>query len=137
MEITVRYDAKDNKIYVPVYAGTPNSNSQTPPICTPPLVIPRGIWTVIWQLNPSKYAQFGDKGVTKQNPEDVWNFDLTCSVSEDRWMITAIAINNAKVPNACRADIHFLDLILNKPFTHDPTIAVTPDPLEPPHHSYS
>jgi hypothetical protein len=137
MEVTVRYDMGKMEIYVPVYVEKPHDNSQLPQVCTPPLVIPQGTWTVIWQLAPSEYAQFDNAGVTKHDPEDLANLDLTCEVSEDRRTITATATNNVKAPNACGVDLHFLDPALNKSFTHDPTIAVTPDPLEPPRHSYS
>lgn len=128
MKMSVEYDlvsAEDRTIYVPVFV-----RSQ---VYTPPLAIPKGTWKVIWQLDPDslQYAKFIYPGIEKQDSNSVPQL-----IIEDNWVgidqdhCAARLINRAEEPDSCSM---YLCLVGSQgTFKHDPTIAVTKDPLDPP-----
>jgi hypothetical protein len=142
MKLSVEYDlvsAEDRTIYVPVRVSPPTLGSGDPLVWTPPLALPKGTWKVIWQLDPEslQLAKFIFPGIEKHDPNSVPQL-----IVENNWIGTdhdhcAVTLTNqtneVEEPASCSMDFY-----LEKPqggtFTHDPTIAVTKDPLDPPTH---
>jgi hypothetical protein len=133
-QMCVRYDLGERKIYIPVYFYPPVSTGVEPEAVTPPVAVPWGEWHLCWEIDEDsmELAHFHPRGVEKVDPAMVPNASLEV-VEAAKGICLAKLTNGVSTTNGIAVNLFFLPPNENgQPFVHDPTIAVTKDPLEPP-----
>lgn len=125
MKLSIDYYYESREIHIPVRveAGL---------IWTPPVAVPTGTWKLYWELDEDsgKYLQFCAPGVGKHDATAVPSLKLECKLEEIQPLsCPATVTNTVDHPNGCSLDISFKHHVHGLRFKHDPTIAVTPDPL--------
>jgi len=135
MKVLVEYDLENKEIHIPVYLYPPAPGEEDLQIVTPPVAVPRGEWHLFWEIDEVslELAGFHPNGVKKIDPFLTPRAPLDLvdvSVSSCQARIS----NPVPVMNSFRANMFLVLPDSNgKPLPpHDPTIAVTQDPLDPP-----
>ena len=126
MVMSIQYDYEKREIHIPV-----NVDSKLN-FLTPPVAVPLGEWNLFWELDEEsvKYVFFVLPGVEKRNPDDLPRVTLECqSQTLEPNCCPAKVKNGAKAPNGASLDLWFQSDENGKRFAHDPTIAVTLDPV--------
>jgi hypothetical protein len=125
MEMFIIYDYKNCEIHIPVRV-------ESGLIWTPPVAIPQGQWRLLWELDEDsgKALKFCKPGVRKRDETLIPYLKWECKHKEIKDLCCPVTVHNsADQPNGCALDIHFDYYVLGLRFKHDPTIAVTPDPI--------
>ena len=125
MKMSIDFDYQKHEIRIPVRV-------ESGLIWTPPVAIPQGQWKLFWELDEGsgKALNFCYPGVQKHDHTLLPNLQWECKPEEIEPLRCPVTVDNAAgSPNGCALDIHFDYLLLGLRFKHDPTIAVTPDPL--------
>lgn len=127
--LTISYDAEQRTITIDVIVDWTGGT-----ILAPPLAIPSGAWTVIWNLvgesgdfNPSNgiLMHLGRPDEIKisdshHNPPARWHCTIDHQVDKVIHMGYTIRLDSVGASTAPGA---------GRSLSHDPTIAVTPDPM--------
>lgn len=133
MKMTVEYDYKNRVIQIPVYVEE-GGRVLTPPVAIPgchPENPPEAAWTLQWNIHPESPKQPQLLGVRKKEflpPAAEWlKLEMKVGGPDCQARVTSTADH---------ASCACLELILpddgnGKPIYHDPTIAVTLDPIDP------
>jgi hypothetical protein len=133
-EPTVTFDAENRIVILKVVVFLPEGGSDIV-IEAAPAAIPHGDWTFVWDLDVSTsglVAQFANPGIILGSlPPQVRILKAPSGIAEE-W--TAQLRNEVQSANAFNYDIavewHLReDEVLHKVTVHDPTIAVTTDPI--------
>ena len=134
MKMSVKYDYKKREIHVYVRIRKVKGQSK-PRISTPPVAIPSGEWKVCWELDEKsvKYARFNAPGVTKHSAGDLPFLELACQCEDIKPHLCPASVKNTTVKPEDAAlgalDLFFQGNDNGEVFPHDPTIAVTLDPV--------
>jgi hypothetical protein len=133
--MSIQYDYDKREIRIPVRVYKENSEDEELKVLTPPVAITPGNWDLYWVLDTEScgFASFDAPGVTKCNEGDVQHLKLSCMTKEPGYNCWAKVHNSVTEANGCRVWLNFLPkgggVGNGKPFSHDPTIAVTLDPV--------
>jgi hypothetical protein len=134
-KVLVEYDLENKEIHIPVYLYPPAPGETDLQIVTPPVAVPRGDWHLCWEIDEEslKLAIFHPQGVEKIDPSLTprATLELLDALGSS---CRARVSNPIPVMNSFRANMFLVPPDTNgDPFPpHDPTIAVTQDPLDPP-----
>jgi hypothetical protein len=141
---TVVYDSADSTITLTVVVSLPAGETE-PSVFAVPFTVPPGNWTVLWNLEPGE----GLSSVIFPRPEDGVDgievpqdqlppIPVNVSIgdsqrnSDTQWQLDFQ--NTVRTVNSFRYNIGVIPItisnnFLSPVFVHDPTIAVTPDPI--------
>jgi hypothetical protein len=125
MTLSIDYDLEKREIHIPVRIDSQLN------VLTLPVAVPAGQWTLCWDVDVEsvKYANFVLPGVERQGSLAP-HLELECKYSELKGnCCRAAATNTVEHTNGCAVDLYFQGHDNGVRFSHDPTIAVTPDPL--------
>ncbi|HEV8579293.1 MAG TPA: hypothetical protein VGX68_09440 [Thermoanaerobaculia bacterium] len=133
-EPTVTFDAENMTVTLKVVVFLPEG-AEDIVIETAPAAIPHGNWTFVWVLDVSTsglIAEFADPGIILGSLPPLVRVLKAPSGTAETW--TAQLRNEVQSANAFNYDIavdwHLLeDNVIRNVTIHDPTIAVTTDPI--------
>jgi hypothetical protein len=134
-KVLVEYDLETREIHIPVYLYPPEPGGTMPQVVTPPVAIPSGDWHLCWEIDEEsmEWAIFHPRGVEKIDP--TLTPRATLELLDALGSSCRVKVSNSVlVTNGFGVNMFFVPPDTNgEPFPpHDPTIAVTQDPLDPP-----
>jgi hypothetical protein len=126
--MSVLYDAAEQKIHISVFIDSQMN------ILTPPVAVPAGDWNLCWEIDEGSmdFANFHPRGVEKVDPDMVPMAELELLDASGGFCRAQLS-NRVPHTNGFPVYLFFMPPNgNNKVFKHDPTIAVTKDPMDPP-----
>lgn len=133
--MSIEYDYDKREIRIPVRVYKESSEDKDFKVLTPPVAIPSGTWELLWMLDTEScgFARFDWPGV-KKCFDDVPNLVLepltgSLGVNYNFRVRASNTIKKEAKGNVCQVTLNFLENGTDDEFGHDPTIAVTLDPV--------
>jgi hypothetical protein len=141
-----------NNIFIPIAVLPPLIAGTEPRLVCPAFLVPLGDWLIVWNLVTINYPQIAHAVFTQSDgiePKPGLSFTSSKRISDTQWVtsfknssteavietiLAAYVINfdypmpTAENPNA----IGTFSSTNRKVISHDPTIVITHDPIEPP-----
>lgn len=133
-----------NTIIIPIAVVPPSPGGTQPRLARPPFLVPAGSWTLVWNLVtiPSRLpaATFPTENGIELQETGAIRFNASARISDTQWSASAVTSSEASM-SSVSYNINFnwpgdpevlVSSTDRKVISHDPTIVVSHDPIEPP-----